>query len=38
MRQLDDEERIREIAQMLSGADVTNAALENAKQLIASWK
>ena len=38
MRQLDDEERIREIAQMLSGADVTDAALENAKQLIASWK
>ena len=34
MRQLNKDERIREIAQMLSGADVTAAALENAKQLI----
>jgi DNA repair protein RecN (Recombination protein N) len=36
MRQLNDEEREREIAQMLSGADVSAAAIENAKELL--WK
>jgi DNA repair protein RecN (Recombination protein N) len=36
MRQLSDEEREREIAQMLSGADVSAAAIENAKELL--WK
>jgi len=34
MRQLSTEERITEIAQMLSGSDVTEAAIENAKQLL----
>ncbi len=31
---LSNEERIREIANMLSGAQVTQAAIENAKQLL----
>lgn len=34
MRQLDKEERVNEIAQMLSGSDVTAAAIENARQLL----
>jgi len=34
MQQLDGEERIREIAQMLSGSDVSEAAIENAKELL----
>ena len=34
MRQLTDEERIREIAQMLSGSDISEAAILNAKQLL----
>ena len=34
MRQLDADERIREIAQMLSGSDVTEAAIQNAKELL----
>ena len=34
MQELHDEERIREIAQMLSGSNVTEAAIENAKQLL----
>lgn len=34
MRQLNKEERITEIAQMLSGADITEAALSNAKALL----
>lgn len=34
MQLLSDEERIHEIAQMLSGSDVTNAAIANAKQLL----
>lgn len=34
MRELSDEERVQEIAQMLSGADVTEAALQNARELI----
>ena len=33
MRQLDADERIREIAQMLSGSDVSEAAIQNAKAL-----
>jgi len=37
MRQLDDEERVSEIAQMLSGSDITDAALKNAKELL-KWK
>lgn len=37
MRQLSDEERVSEIAQMLSGSDVTDAALKNAKELL-KWK
>ena len=34
MRQLDADERVREIAQMLSGSDVTEAAIHNAKALL----
>ena len=34
MRQLNDEERIDEIAQMLSGSDMTDAAKTNAKELL----
>lgn len=34
MKQLSDEERISEIAQMLSGSDVSEAAIANAKQLL----
>ena len=34
MRQLDADERVREIAQMLSGSDVTEAAIQNAKELL----
>lgn len=34
MQHLDAEERIREIAQMLSGSDVTEAAINNAKELL----
>ena len=34
MRQLSAEERINEIAQMLSGSDVSDAAIANAKQLL----
>ena len=34
MRQLNDEERVREIAQMLSGSDVSEAAIQNAKALL----
>jgi DNA repair protein RecN (Recombination protein N) len=34
MQMLSPEERIGEIAQMLSGSDVTSAAIENAKQLL----
>jgi DNA repair protein RecN (Recombination protein N) len=32
--QLTPEARITEIAQMLSGSDVTDAAIQNAKQLL----
>jgi DNA repair protein RecN (Recombination protein N) len=34
MRQLNKEERVREIAQMLSGSDVSEAAIQNAKELL----
>lgn len=34
MRQLDDTERVHEIAQMLSGSDVSEAAVANARQLL----
>ena len=34
MRQLSKDERVMEIAQMLSGTDVSNAALANAKALL----
>lgn len=34
MRSLDDDERVREIAQMLSGSDITEAAVNNAKALL----
>lgn len=34
MRILDDDERVREIAQMLSGSDITEAAVNNAKALL----
>ena len=34
MQQLDAEERVREIAQMLSGNNVTDAAINNAKELL----
>ena len=34
MRQLDADERVREIAQMLSGSDVSEAAILNAKELL----
>jgi DNA repair protein RecN (Recombination protein N) len=34
MHLLNDEERIREIAQMVSGSDVTEAAISNAKALL----
>ena len=34
MRQLSEEERIHEIAQMLSGSDITAAAIQNAKELL----
>ncbi len=34
MTMLDAEERVREIAQMLSGSDITEAAINNAKELL----
>ena len=34
MRQLSAEERITEIAQMLSGSNISGAAMENARQLL----
>ena len=34
MQELDNNERITEIAQMLSGSEITKAAIENAKQLL----
>lgn len=36
MKMLSDDERIREIAQMLSGSDVSEAAINNAKELLKS--
>ena len=35
MRRLSDEERVMEIARMLSGAVITPEAVENAKSLLA---
>jgi DNA repair protein RecN (Recombination protein N) len=34
MRRLNDEERVQEIAQMLSGENITDAALTNARELL----
>ena len=34
MRQLNNEERVSEIAQMLSGSDISDAAIQNAKELL----
>ena len=34
MRELTQEQRVNEIAQMLSGADVSDAALQNARELL----
>ena len=34
MKELSEEERIREIAQMLSGSDISDAAIQNAKELL----
>lgn len=34
LRQLSEDERIRELAQMLSGAQITDAAIENAKVML----
>ena len=34
MQMLTPEERVREIAQMLSGSDVSEAAINNAKELL----
>jgi DNA repair protein RecN (Recombination protein N) len=34
IKRLTDEERVREIAQMVSGSDLTDAAIENAKALL----
>ena len=34
MQQLDDNERVNEIAQMLSGSDITEAAISNARALL----
>ena len=34
IRQLTDEERITEVAHMLSGTNLTQAAIDNAKQLL----
>ena len=36
MTELNDNERVQEIAQMLSGSDITDAALANAKELLKS--
>ena len=34
MTMLSDEDRVREIAQMLSGSEVTQAAMDNARELL----
>jgi DNA repair protein RecN (Recombination protein N) len=34
MTELNQDERITEIAQMLSGSDITEAAIQNAKELL----
>ena len=38
VKELDNAERIDEIAQMLSGANITQAAIENAMSLLKSSK
>ena len=38
MRQLSEKERVREIAQMLSGSDITQAAIDNAQALLNAQK
>lgn len=38
MRMLDKEGRITEIAQMLSGSNITDAAVSNAKELLKQWE
>ena len=34
LKRLNDNERIQEIAQMLSGSKITDAAIENAKEML----
>jgi len=36
MQLLNDEQRVNEIAQMLSGDNITEAAISNAKELLAN--
>ena len=36
MKELNSEQRVEEIAQMLSGSDITQAALANARELLRS--
>ncbi|GAB6982726.1 DNA repair protein RecN [Prevotella dentasini] len=38
MRELSQEQRVSEIAQMLSGADISEAALQNARELLCNGK
>jgi DNA repair protein RecN (Recombination protein N) len=38
MTMLSDDERVQEIAQMLSGSDITDAAISNAKVLLCNSK
>lgn len=38
MRELSDDERVREIAQMLSGSDISQAAIDNAQALLNAQK
>ena len=38
MKELNEQQRIEEIAQMLSGSDITPAALANAKELLNKHK
>ena len=38
MQQLDADQRVREIAQMLSGNNITEAAINNAKELLSGLR
>ena len=38
MTELTEEQRVSEIAQMLSGSDITEAALANAQELLRSYR